>query len=209
MKFPNAVVITGSIASGKSSVCGILSDLGYAIISADEISHLMLEISKKEILAKFGAKITDENNKIDRKRLGKIVFSDTQKLKILEQILHPKIRREIIKKCKICENLVVKNKIKTPYFVEIPLYFESKNYECFDQILVIFAPYQTSLDRLKKRNNLNADEAKKRINLQIPIEQKCKKATFIIENCADFSALKQNVMQFLERLKTKTTKKIL
>lgn len=208
MKFHNAIVITGSIACGKSSVCEILKRENYEIISADEISHLMLEHSKQEILAIFGDQILDENQQINRKKLAKIVFSDAKSLQILEQILHPKIWREIIKKCENLENLISKNTIKSPYFVEIPLYFESKDYGDFRQILVVFSPYKLCLQRLKNRDNLTQNEAIKRINLQIPAKEKCKKATFIIENCGNFDALKDNVKNFLAHIDAKFTPKI-
>lgn len=197
MKFHNGVVITGGIASGKSSVCEILNRLGYKIISADEISHEMLVKSRLEIIENFGDEILDQNGEISRKKLGEIVFNNKDKLRILEQILHPKIRVEILSQCENFEKLIAENALKKPYFVEIPLFFESKNYSEFDQILVVFVPEKIALERLVKRNNLNIQEAKKRINLQLNIEEKCKKATFVIDNSAKLDELEIQVKNLL------------
>ena len=94
-KFPNAYVITGSIASGKSTVVNLLKERGFSVIDADLIAHEQLEICKCEIVEAFGEQILDETGKIDRKKLGAIVFNEPKKLKNLEQILHPKIKAEI------------------------------------------------------------------------------------------------------------------
>ena len=94
-KFPNAYVITGSIASGKSTVVNLLKERGFSVIDADVIAHEQLEICKGEIVREFGEQILDEAGRIDRKKLGAIVFNEPKKLKNLEQILHPKIKAEI------------------------------------------------------------------------------------------------------------------
>ena len=86
-KFPNAYVITGSIASGKSTVVNLLKERGFSVIDADLIAHEQLEICKCEIVKTFGEQILDEAGKIDRKKLGAIVFNGPKKLKNLEQIL--------------------------------------------------------------------------------------------------------------------------
>ena len=97
-KFPNAYVITGSIASGKSTVANLLKERGFSLIDADLIAHEQLEICKGEIVKVFGEQILGESSKIDRKKLGAIVFNEPKKLKNLEQILHPKIKAEIFSK---------------------------------------------------------------------------------------------------------------
>ena len=101
MNLKNAIAITGGISSGKSSVCSLLRLYGYSIIDADEIAHSALNLLKDEVVLEFGDEILDSNNNIDRKKLGSIVFCDTKKRKILENILHPFIKNEILKKPKI------------------------------------------------------------------------------------------------------------
>ena len=165
-KFPNAYVITGSIASGKSTVVNLLKERGFSVIDADLIAHEQLEICKCEIVEVFGEQILDEARKIDRKKLGAIVFNEPKKLKNLEQILHPKIKAEIFFKASQFERL------GEIYFADIPLFFEKKErYSEFKNVAVIYAPKELLLSRLMSRNGLNLENAKARIELQMDIDK--------------------------------------
>ena len=194
-KFPNAYVITGSIASGKSTVSNLLKERGFSVIDADVIAHEQLEICKCEIVEFFGEQILDEAGKIDRQKLGTIVFNDPKKLKILEQILHPKIKGEILSRAVKLECL------GQVYFVDIPLFFEKEDrYTEFKNIAVIYAPKELLLSRLMNRNGLKLEEAKARVELQMDIEQKRKKANFIIDNSGDKENLEQELEKFLRQI---------
>ena len=194
-KFPNAYVITGSIASGKSTVVNLLKERGFSVIDADLIAHEQLEICKCEIVKTFGEQILDETGKIDRKKLGAIVFNEPKKLKNLERILHPKIKAEIFFKASQLECL------GEIYFVDIPLFFEKKQrYDEFKNVAVIYAPKELLLSRLMNRNGLKLEEAKVRVELQIDIEQKRKKANFIIDNSGDKENLEQELEKFLRQI---------
>lgn len=203
-KFNNAIVLTGGIGSGKSTASRILKSLGYDVIDLDIISHNKLESSIDEIIKHFGKEILIEN-KIDRKKLADIVFSDKNKLSILENILHPQIRFEVYRQAKILESC---NKI---YFIDIPIFFEirekqikekKKNTYDIDKILLIYAPKSLQIKRIMQRNNLSYNEALIRIENQIDIEKKKEKATFIIENTSDIETLKTNIEQLLNMLKS-------
>ena len=194
-KFPNAYVITGSIASGKSTVVNLLKERGFSVIDADVIAHEQLEICKREILEVFGEQILDEAGKIDRKKLGAIVFHEPKKLKNLEQILHPKIKAEIFFKASQLESL------GQVYFVDIPLFFEKKErYAEFKNVAVIYAPKELLLSRLMNRNALNLEAAKARVELQMDIEQKRKMAQFVIDNSSDREHLKLDLEKFLKQI---------
>jgi len=194
-KFPNAYVITGSIASGKSTVVNLLKERGFSVIDADLIAHEQLEICKREIVEVFGEQILDETGKIDRKKLGAIVFREPKKLKNLEQILHPKIKAEILSKALQLERL------GQVYFVDIPLFFEKKErYAEFKNVAVIYAPKELLLSRLMSRNGLNLEEAKARVELQMDIEQKKKMAKFVIDNSNDRENLKLELEKFLKQI---------
>ena len=194
-KFPNAYVITGSIASGKSTVVNLLKERGFSVIDADVIAHEQLEICKGEIVREFGEQILDEAGKIDRKKLGAIVFSEPKKLKILEQILHPKIKGEILSNASQLESL------GQVYFVDIPLFFEKKErYAEFKNVAVIYAPKELLLSRLMSRNGLSLEEAKARVELQMDIEQKKKMAKFVIDNSNDRENLKLELEKFLKQI---------
>ncbi|WP_103634677.1 dephospho-CoA kinase [Campylobacter concisus] len=196
-KFPNAYVITGSIASGKSTVVNLLKERGFSVIDADLIAHEQLEICKREIVEVFGEQILDETDKIDRKKLGAIVFNEPKKLKNLEQILHPKIKAEIFFKASQFERL------GEIYFVDIPLFFEKKQrYSEFKNVAVIYAPKELLLSRLMNRNGLSLNEAKARVGLQMDIEQKREMAKFIIDNSNDMENLKLELEKFLKQICT-------
>ena len=194
-KFPNAYVITGSIASGKSTVVNLLKERGFSVIDADLIAHEQLEICKREIVCEFGEQILDEAGKIERKKLGAIVFRKPKKLKNLEQILHPKIKAEILSQASQLERL------GQVYFVDIPLFFEKKErYAEFKNVAVIYAPKELLLSRLMSRNGLSLEDAKARVELQMDIEQKKKMAKFVIDNSNDRENLKLELEKFLKQI---------
>jgi len=189
--FKYAFVVTGSIGSGKSTFLKLIKDRGYSVIDADLIAHKQLEITKNDIVAEFGEQILT-NKKIDRKKIGEIVFNDDLKLKKLEAILHPRIRAEIVNQSKILEA------IKKPYFVDIPLFFERiKNYNKFNQIIVVYAPKEILILRVMNRNKLKYEVAKSRVELQTDIEKKKNLANFVVDNSKDLKHLKKQIDKIL------------
>lgn len=195
-KFPNSFIITGSIASGKSTFANLLRNAGFSVIDADVISHEQLEICKDEVVAEFGAEILTDA-KIDRKKLGSIVFQDREKLKILEQILHPKIEDEIERQA---ETLEAKNK---PFFIDIPLYFEGlSRHDNNTPVIVVYAPKNLLIKRLMGRNGLDFETAKSRVELQADIEQKRQMATFVIDNSRDLEYLQMQTAEFLDSIRS-------
>ncbi|WP_298041605.1 dephospho-CoA kinase [uncultured Campylobacter sp.] len=219
MKFKHAIVITGSIGSGKSAVCELLRDRGFEIIDADKISHDALDRCAAQVAEIFGAQYVvqaanlnpqaefnasgDEEissapyASVDRKKLGELVFKNPAELAKLEALLHPKITAEILSQAR---DLEAKGRL---YFVDIPLFFEGKRYEFFDKVAVVYAPKDTLISRVMKRNGLDHAAAKHRVELQIDIEQKRAMADFVIDNSGDLAALKAAVERFLKELKDK------
>ena len=222
-QFKHAIVITGSIGSGKSAVCKLLRDRGFEIIDADKISHDVLDGCAAQIAEIFGAQyvvqkdaqaknlsshvefddsrdeenLTDSCAFVDRKKLGELVFKDPAELAKLEALLHPKITAEILSQA---QTLEAKGRL---YFVDIPLFFEGKRYEFFDKVAVVYAPKDTLISRVMKRNELDHAAAKHRVELQTDIEQKRAMADFVIDNSGDLTALKAAVERFLKELKDK------
>ena len=196
-QFKHAVVITGSIGSGKSAVCELLRERGFEIIDADSIAHEQLNLCASEVAAEFGDEVLS-GGKIDRKKLGALAFKDAEKLKILERILHPKIRLEILSRAAKLESA------DRTYFVDIPLFFERRDaYKEFSRVAVVYAPKDTLISRVMKRNGLSYDAAKHRVELQIDIEQKRAAANFTIENAGDFENLKNETLKFLSEISSK------
>ncbi len=175
------VGLTGGIATGKSTVARILEDrLGIPVINSDQIARDVVKkgrIGYKRVVEVFGHGILDSSGEIDRAKLGKLVFDDPQKRRLLESILHPLITQEIDRRVKEKEQeghkLIV---------LEIPLLFEKGLQNRVDYTVVVYAPEEQQLDRLMKRDGLSLEEAKKRLKAQIPIDEKIKLADFVIDN---------------------------
>ena len=181
MAFRYAVALTGSIATGKSTAAKCLAELGFEIIDADAISHTILNEQHEAIAKIFGTQLVQDGI-VNRKALGAIVFSDANQLKRLEALLHPLIYQRIES---LSEALDAKKK---PYLVDIPLFFEGGRYP-IEKTLVIYTPKLLQEQRLIRRDNADNEEAKNRIALQICIEEKCKKADYVIDNSGTLSQL--------------------
>ena len=196
-KFKNAIVITGVIGSGKSTVVNLLRVYGFSIIDADEIAHRALDESIDEIKSEFGSEFI-KDNKVDRKSLGSLIFSDSKAKKKLENILHPLIKEQIFAEASRLESS------NYTYFIDLPLYFEkSPVYDEFQSVCVVYAPEQICLKRIIERNNLDFNEARLRLESQISIEKKREIATYIIDNSSDLKHLNLEVNSFITTLKAK------
>lgn len=193
MSLKYAIALTGGIASGKSTTASLLRLYGYFVICADSIAHKVLETCKNKVLEAFGSGILSENGGISRARLGEIVFKDSSKKAILEAILHPKIKEEILKKA------TKEEAKKTPYFIDIPLFFEANNYP-ISKSLLIYATKELQLKRLMERNNLSKEAALARVESQMPLDEKLKLADFVIKNCGSLEELQKEVESYLKTL---------
>jgi len=193
------VGLTGSIATGKSSVANMLKELGAYIIDADEIAHDALKKKEKpykQILDVFGSNILDEQGNIDRKKLGSIVLNDKQKLAVLESIIHPYVQQ----KRKEIEESILQNDRNAVIIYDVPLLFEKHLENSFDKIIVVYVPKDIQIKRLMKRQNISYDEALNLINLQICIEEKKKKADFVIDNSYSLENTKKQVLEVFKKL---------
>lgn len=183
--------ITGSIATGKSTLSKYLKELGFIVINTDELAHQVLTfphiIEKIEILIN---KDVVEGGIIDRKRLGNIVFKDSDKLSILNEITHPEI-------FKLTKKFIEKQ--QGVIFIEIPLLFETNFKELVDKTLVIYADKKEQIKRLIERNNLTEREAVNLINKQMSLQEKIKLADYVIDNSTTISEMKTRVLNLLKK----------
>ena len=186
------VAIAGNIACGKSQVEKFLKQ-NFPVIDTDEITHNLLDLKSEIIINKFNNFDISDNGKINRKKLGNLVFDDENKKKILENILHPEIKKEI-------KNFFIKNKNEKICFVSIPLVFEANMENLFDKIIFIYANDNLRLERLIKRNNLTPKEALKRINSQKPQNEKLSKSDYIINNEEDLESLYEKTKETLKSI---------
>jgi len=181
MDFEYAVALTGGIASGKSTATIMLSLFGFRFIDADKIAHQIIETQHQEIINIFGeSSIVD--GKVDRKALGKIIFSNKEKKIELEELMHPLIYKEILAQSK------KQDKHQKPYLIDIPLFFEKGNYPIAESV-VVYTPKSKQIERLMDRDKITKEEAIQKIESQMPINKKRDNATYIIDNSGDLKQL--------------------
>ena len=173
--------VTGGIATGKSTVSNAIKSLGIDVIDGDEIAREVVEPGTrghKAILAHFGSEVFDVDGRLNREKLGKIVFSDARKRKLLNTVTHPEIYKSIAWKCL----LSLWNRRRF-VILDLPLLYESGTMVRFlDAVIVSKCSPDQQLDRLMARNGFNEEEALTRIASQMDLEEKCRRANYIIDN---------------------------
>lgn len=187
--------ITGSIACGKSTISNYLKSKGYIVIDADKIGHEALDddyVKEKLILA-FGNEIL-EDNKINRQKLGELVFGNSSNLNVLNSIIHPEIRKKILEK-------IDKNNDKEFIFIDVALLFEAKFDDLVDKIIVVYVDKNTQLTRLMKRNSISKKEALSRIVSQMSPIEKAKLGDYTVNNNLDVINTYEQVDKVLSELK--------
>jgi len=198
MAFKYAIALTGGIATGKSTVASLLALNGMRVIDADTISHEILDSSFSWVKENFGDEFVNAS-KVDRAKLGSLVFSNIEAKKKLEDFLHPKIREEIELRSE------KQDKFEFPYLIDIPLFFENGAYNIKESV-VVYTPKTIQLERFIKRNGYSEEESLKRIDSQMPIDDKKEKATWVIDNSLKLKHLQQEVEDFVEVIKKKYKK---
>lgn len=186
--------ITGGIATGKSRVSAFLKSHGYEVIDADLVVRELQAIGGRLYLAiydTFGQTFFLENGELDRVKLGDAIFSDVKMKERLSVIQDKIIRQELLDRCQASKSDVV--------FMDIPLLFE-KNYTGFDEIWLVYAPRETQIERLMKRNKLSRVDAIKRVDSQMPIADKRALATRIIENCDTIDVLETQLITIINEM---------
>ena len=194
------IALTGNIASGKSSVQKIIEMSGFDVMDTDKVGHGLLSVKNSELMDVFGGEnVFDDDANFDRKKLGELVFNDPEKLKLLNSIIHPQIRKEI-------EGYFEQKKDEPFVFVAIPLLFETGMEDLFDKIIIVYAEDEIRLKRLITRNNYSEDYAKKRMLSQIPQEKKFALVDYIIDNNGTEEELFNSTREVLEELFVEITR---
>lgn len=174
MKKNYVIGITGSIGTGKSTVSKYLQNKGYRVLDADVIAKGELEDPEvaAEIAAVFGPEILTDGQ-VDRKKLGGLIFRDSEKRKKLNALIHPRVIKTIEEELESTEGLV---------FVDIPLLYEAGLEYLCDKILVVYASRRTQIARLTERDGIGEEYALLKIEAQMDIEEKKKLADFLVDN---------------------------
>ncbi|EWH22207.1 dephospho-CoA kinase [Bacillus haynesii] len=188
--------LTGGIASGKSTVAQMFQQCGITVVDADVIAKEAVEQGMpayQKIAETFGQGVLLETGDIDRRKLGEIVFANEEKRLQLNAIVHPEVRKMMIKQrdeaIRAGERFVV---------LDIPLLYESGLEHLTDKVIVVWVPLELQLERLMKRNQLNEDEALNRIHAQHSLDEKKKRADAVIDNSGSLKDTEAQLHQLLD-----------
>lgn len=189
--------LTGSIASGKSTVSQMLKELGYPIVDADLVARQVVEPGSEtleKIKETFGEGVILPDGSLDRKKVGDIIFSDPASRKRLNDIIHPAIRNEMLR-----QRAAYMAEGQKVVIMDIPLLFESKLQHFVDKILVVSVTEENQLKRLMERNNLSERDALARISSQLPMSVKEEGADAVIYNNGTIEETKWQLNRILEK----------
>lgn len=189
--------LTGGIASGKSTVSAILTDLGVPIIDADQVSREIVEPGEaayNEIRQVFGEDVIAADGNLDRVMLGQLVFNDQSLRKKLNHITHPRVNERFQEKMKELEG-------KAEIVVwDVALLFESGMYQHVDEVWLVWVDVETQVCRLMERNGYSREEALARMRSQMPLEEKMKRADRLIDNRGTVEETRSTVTRFYKQL---------
>ena len=183
--------LTGGIGSGKSAVADLLKQLGASVIDADRLGHEAYTPNSeawRQVVAAFGQEILTAEGEIDRRKLGSIVFADPAELARLNGIMHP-LMAGMVEERKA--ELVAAG--ESVAVVEAAVLFEAGWDSLVDEVWTTYAPVDTVVERLHARNGLSEEEARKRINSQMSVEERNRRSDVVVDNSADMAALEQGV----------------
>lgn len=189
--------ITGSIASGKSTVTEFLRQQGYKVIDADQVVHELQEPGGRlyqALLSTFGSSILQEDGRLDRPKLGAMIFGNPQLLAKSSQIQNQIIREELAGRRDL---LAEKEDI---FFMDLPLLFELGYETWFDQVWLVDVTEETQLCRLMARNALSQEEAEKRIAAQLSLQEKRNRADVLIDNNGPLELTQEQLREALQKL---------
>lgn len=182
-----AIGITGGISTGKSTFCDCLREIIPAakFFDADRAARSLAELPevKQEILGEFGREVFSPEGDLNRAKLRAIILTNATKRRSLEQILHPRIRRQWMAQAERHRN--------SPdfFFADIPLLYETGGETLCERVVVVACSHKVQLDRLVKRISLKGSEAEQMINSQLPLEEKIKRADHVVWNNGDRATL--------------------
>src|SRR5713226_6466923 len=193
------VVLTGSIAVGKSFVLSVLADLGCVTFDADRIAHAVMEPGReahRDIVREFGESVLAADGSIDRQKLGVIVFADHARRARLNEIVHPRVIEEQ-------NRLLAEAEARNPNgiaVIDAALMIESGGYKRFDKLIVVYCDRETQIERLMRRNNITREDAQRRISAQMSSEEKLRYADYRINTAGTFEETRQRVIDVYDDL---------
>ena len=191
--------VTGGVGSGKTTFVQAFEKLGATIINADMIAKELTDKNDRIRTAlknKFGPGIFNQKGVLQRRKLGRLAFSDACKLKLLNNIMGPALIKEI--KSRICG--FRKNDKAAIVVVDIAILFEAGIESQFDKIIVITAPVENRIKWLRKERNWHEEEVLERMRSQMSIEEKRRRADIVVNNSGTIQELHQRAREIYNKL---------
>ena len=194
------VGLTGGVASGKTAVSRVLREEGAYIIDADQIARELVQPHKpawNEIIRAFGKEILQEDRSVDRKELADKIFADPEQRKVLNQILHPRIKEEIARRARE----IGQTNPEAIVVIDAPLLVELGMHHNVDRLIVVTSTQTQQIERLKKRDGRSPEEALRLLSSQMPVEEKEKLADFVVRNEGSLEEMKKRAKEVFKELK--------
>lgn len=204
---PLIIGLTGSIGSGKSTAAEILAQkYSLPLLDADVLAREVVQPATpglEEIKSTFGDDFVLSSGELNRSKLGQLIFSDPGARKLLEGILHPRIRKLYLERLEALVQTSNKRTLAIIYVVPL-LYEAAYDYPELDYTVCVYATEQICVERIMDRNNLTRSQAEERYRAQIPMEEKRARADFVIENTGTLAELEREVAGFVDWLRKRS-----
>ena len=191
------VGLTGGVASGKSTVSAMLAELGAVVIDADVLARDVVAPGTEglaEVVAAFGTALLTDAGELDRRAMGTIVFRDAQKRRLLEAVIHPRVRARAAE----IEAAVPRGAVVVH---DIPLLAETGQSAAFDAVVVVDVPVELQVERLTSLRGLPPDEARARVAAQASREDRLAVATYVVDNTGSLDDLRARVAEIYAALR--------
>ena len=191
--------VTGGLGMGKSTVTRLFQEQGAELFDADRMVHRLLEPGTpvwKKVRSEFGPSVLEPDGRINRNRLGGIVFREPRRLKALNRIVHPAVRRSILAEM----SRLKRNRPDGVAVLDIPLLIESGRAYRTDAVVVVTAPQRTAARRLKSRSGWSPAEMKRRSGFQMPLREKVKHADFVVRNGGSLEDTRRQVIHVWKKI---------
>ncbi len=198
--------VTGSLGTGKTTVCGILKKLGAVVLDADMIAHEAISRrgeAYKRIVKIFGRGVLNKGKEIDRRQLGGIVFNDRNALKRLCAVIHPVVIRKIRNRIK----QITTESPDAVVVLDVPLLVESGMLDMVDNLVVVKSGRMQQIRRCQKSTGLGRGAILARIRSQMPITEKIRFADFVIDNSGELKQTKRKVKSVWEQIQQQAVRR--
>jgi dephospho-CoA kinase len=185
------VGLTGGIASGKSTVSRLFVEAGVPVICADELAREAVKAGSPglaEIRRAFGDEVIDPQGELDRAAMARVVFHQADRRELLESIIHPRVAEG--KRKRLTE---LQRQGYSLAIVDVPLLYETGWDQFFDLVIVVTVSRETQEERLRARDGMSREEARARLDAQMPIEEKAKRAHRVVDNSGSVERTREQV----------------